>query len=254
MSSRKTSEDSSLPRLTATWSPARSAWEREPPESLPCEHSALFLATWPTFGMTRSGVASELPTWAPRISDCASSSSRKMLPTPDAKLSASGPDYARATRPGSGGDDLTTTVTKHLLPTPNPFHMTNSETPDEWMERRAEVQERTGTRHGIALPVAARSVAEGHPLYQDGTGPQQWNKEPRLLPSPNARDYKGPRRPEQAALHPGPLLPEVRFDGDPTSRPSDDGRPSSAESPQPPPSPASETVPPSSSALASSSG
>lgn len=30
------------------------------------------------------------------------------MPTPEAKLSLSGPDYARATRVGSGGDDLTT--------------------------------------------------------------------------------------------------------------------------------------------------
>src|SRR5690606_3781777 len=30
----------------------------------------------------------------------------------------SGPDYARANRNGSGGDDLTTTVHRHLLPTP----------------------------------------------------------------------------------------------------------------------------------------
>lgn len=41
-----------------------------------------------------------------------------LLPTPEAKLSDSGPDYARANRSGSGGDDLTTTVFRHLLPTP----------------------------------------------------------------------------------------------------------------------------------------
>ena len=34
--------------------------------------------------------------------------------TPEAKLSGSGPDYARANREGSGGDDLTTAVHKHL--------------------------------------------------------------------------------------------------------------------------------------------
>jgi DNA (cytosine-5)-methyltransferase 1 len=37
-----------------------------------------------------------------------------LLPTPEAKLSGSGPDYARANREGSGGDDLTTAVHKHL--------------------------------------------------------------------------------------------------------------------------------------------
>jgi hypothetical protein len=40
-----------------------------------------------------------------------------LWPTPDAKLSDSGPDYARANRPGSGGDDLTTRIHK-LWPTP----------------------------------------------------------------------------------------------------------------------------------------
>lgn len=36
----------------------------------------------------------------------------KLLPTPEAKSCTAGPDYARASRPGSGGDDLVTTVCK----------------------------------------------------------------------------------------------------------------------------------------------
>lgn len=71
-----------------------------------------------------------------------------------------------------------------LLPTPNPFHLENTETPDEWLARRAEVQERTGTRHGPALPVIAQSVAEGSPLVQDGSGPHRVE----LLPTPKATD------------------------------------------------------------------
>lgn len=39
-----------------------------------------------------------------------------LLPTPEAKLATSGPDFARAAREGSGGDDLITTIA--LLPTP----------------------------------------------------------------------------------------------------------------------------------------
>lgn len=38
----------------------------------------------------------------------------KLFPTPEAKLAHSGPDYARMSRPNSGGHDLTTAV--HLLP------------------------------------------------------------------------------------------------------------------------------------------
>lgn len=40
----------------------------------------------------------------------------QLLPTPEAKLATSGPDYARMNREGSGGDDLATAL--HLLPTP----------------------------------------------------------------------------------------------------------------------------------------
>lgn len=59
-----------------------------------------------------------------------------------------------------------------LLPTPNDFHLQNTESPEEWLERRADVEDRTGTRHGPALPVVLESVAEGRPLVQDGTGPR----------------------------------------------------------------------------------
>jgi DNA (cytosine-5)-methyltransferase 1 len=41
----------------------------------------------------------------------------RLLPTPEAKLGTSGPDYARATRPGTGGDSLHEAVGK-MLPTP----------------------------------------------------------------------------------------------------------------------------------------
>lgn len=71
-------------------------WEVPQTESLFCEHLALFSATWPTSGMTRSGTAYERPTSAPPTADSECSS----LPTP------------RATRGGSA------TETVALLPTP----------------------------------------------------------------------------------------------------------------------------------------
>lgn len=40
------------------------------------------------------------------------------VPTPTAADGLRGPDYAKAARPGSGGDDLTTFVSRELLPTP----------------------------------------------------------------------------------------------------------------------------------------
>ena len=80
---------------------------------------------------------------------------------------------AHALRLITGATGHTSTDTGALLPTPNPFHMGNQETPDEWLERRADVQQRTGTRHGPALGVVAQSVTEGAPLIQDGDGPRR---------------------------------------------------------------------------------
>jgi hypothetical protein len=53
-----------------------------------------------------------------------------------------------------------------LLPTPTPFTNENKETPDHWLQRRADVIERTGTYHGLPLAVCARSIDDGNPLLQ----------------------------------------------------------------------------------------
>lgn len=93
--------------------------------------------------------------------------SHALLPTPRATDGTKGGPNQR----GSSGDLMLPSAVVHLLPTPNPFHMGNQETPDEWLERRKDVEERTGTRHGPALPVVAISVTDGAPLVQDGNGP-----------------------------------------------------------------------------------
>jgi DNA (cytosine-5)-methyltransferase 1 len=94
-----------------------------------------------------------------------------LLPTPRAGDGEKGGPNQH----GSKGDLMLPSAVMQLLPTPNPFHMGNNETPDEWLARRAEVQDRTGTRHGPALPVVAKSVAQGTPLYQAGDGPTLWS-------------------------------------------------------------------------------
>ena len=63
-----------------------------------CEHSDVFLETWPTSGMTRAGMAYALPTWEHRTAGSGCSSSPG-LPT-------------RAERGGSATETIT------LLPTP----------------------------------------------------------------------------------------------------------------------------------------
>ena len=103
------SPDSSAPTPIATWNPARGVWETN--QTAICGHSEPFSQTWPKQGSMRNGAVFARPTPAPRTdgNGCLS-----LLPTPEAKLSGSGPDYARANREGSGGDDLTTAVHKHL--------------------------------------------------------------------------------------------------------------------------------------------
>lgn len=160
-----------------------------------CGHSAVYSGTWPTSGMTRSGSAYELPTWAPPTagSGCSSSPGREaptpvpsLLPTPEAKLSDSGPDYARANREGSGGDDLTTTIHRHLLPTP------------------------TGTNsHGNG------HNSRGEPLLPAVAAS--------LLPTPTARDWKGANQRGDATCLPGALIPMVSDQAPPDSNPLFDG-------------------------------
>lgn len=107
--------DSPAPPLIATWNPARGVWETQ--RVALCGHSEPYSEIWPTCGMTRAGAAYELPTLGPHIPATAFSSPPGLLPTPEAKLAHSGPDYARMSRAESGGDDLTTALWR-LLPTP----------------------------------------------------------------------------------------------------------------------------------------
>ena len=57
----------------------------------------------------------------------------RLMPTPESKLSRSGPDYSRSGRTGSGGDDLVTAVDR-LLPTPVSQPSGNS--PEEHLRKK----------------------------------------------------------------------------------------------------------------------
>jgi len=109
--------------------------------------SGLFLGTWPKRGLMRNGVCWERTTSAPITggNDCGCwhtplatdargemyqysngdhskptatlcGQVRGMFPTP--RVTPGGPDYARANRPGSGGDTLATAVAREKFPTP----------------------------------------------------------------------------------------------------------------------------------------
>lgn len=62
--------------------------------------------------MTQGGVASERPLLEPPTCEIAGSASPPLLPTPTASDASRGPDFAKADRPGAGGDDLVTAVAR----------------------------------------------------------------------------------------------------------------------------------------------
>lgn len=85
-----------------------------------------------------------------------------LLPTPEAKLGSSGPDYARATRPGTGGDSLHEAVGRlvgdgPLLPTPVVNDMGRAYTPESWDEwtDRLKASHGNGNGHGPSLHIEA---------------------------------------------------------------------------------------------------
>ena len=123
-----------MQKRTATWNPARDAWETNG-GGLFCEHLDVYSETWPTSGMTRGGVAYELPTLAPPT-DVTESSCSHGLPTPRAPRGGSstetaallktptsnlgmngGAQHPDKRRQGGHGPTLEDEVT-HLLPTP----------------------------------------------------------------------------------------------------------------------------------------
>lgn len=87
----------------------------------------------------------------------------------------------------------------YLLPTPNDFHMGNSETPEEWRARRLDVFQRTGTRHGPALPVVALSIVEGDALIPETYMPDE-DDDVAMLPTPDTRNRTSAA---SKAKHPG---------------------------------------------------
>ena len=76
-----------MPEPIAQWNPTRDCWETTQQASLLSEHLDVYSETWPTSGMTRSGVAYALPTWEPPTGDSESSFllPAAMLPTPTSR-------------------------------------------------------------------------------------------------------------------------------------------------------------------------
>lgn len=114
------------PEPIANWNPDLDCWMEydDEMESLFSVPSVVYSGTFPTSGMWVDGTAYRLPTSVPLTDDSECSSlptpratrggsnteTVRLLPTP--KSATSGPDFARAERDGSGGDDLETLVAR----------------------------------------------------------------------------------------------------------------------------------------------
>lgn len=84
----------------------------------------------------------------------------RLMPTPEAKLATSGPDYARAGRDGSGGHDLTTAMHLVTFPTPTAMNPNANEDLDQWQARRERVkaEKKNGNGFGMPLGIAVRTL------------------------------------------------------------------------------------------------
>lgn len=213
----------------ATWNPERDLWETDSMD-LFSGLSDVFSETLPISGMTRSGRLFLRPQSEPHTGGNESSSSPglptpratrggsatetiDLLPTPEAKLATSGPDYARAARDGSGGDDLTTAV--HLLPTPCASPSGNS--PEEHLRKKPGRERVTDlsilvendllSTGGKLLPTPRASDGEKDGPNQRGSkGDLTASSAVHLLPTPKAgdADFGLPRtsgRPPEKSTH-----------------------------------------------------
>lgn len=227
----------------ATWNRARDAWEVPGTANLFCAHSDVFSATFPASGMTRAGTAYALPTWEEHTTATGSSYSRglptprataaltvptpsvadsmgghatrsgarsneRLLPTPEAKNGSAGPDYARAGREDSGGDDLVTRVT--MLPTATA--MDHKASGGGYSQNNRTLTDATARY----LPTARAGDGEkGGPNQRGSSGD-------RMLPSAvqDWREYEPAiRRQEKVFGRPAPLPTELSKSGKPRLSP-----------------------------------
>jgi hypothetical protein len=79
----------------ASWNPERDVWETGQMD-LFSGRLGVFSETWPASGMTRNGVAYELPTWEPPTEDTEYS----WLPTPTATYSGNTAENHLRKKPG----------------------------------------------------------------------------------------------------------------------------------------------------------
>lgn len=145
------SEASYLPMRLAAWNPALSVWETGQMQFL-CEHSVPYLETWPTSGMTRNGVAYELPT--PELRTGGSGYSSSLLKTPTSQLAINGGSQHPDKRKEGGHGPTLADEVEHLLPTPAAMNPNDGEGLESWEARRQRVKLTAKNGNGFGTPLA----------------------------------------------------------------------------------------------------
>lgn len=113
------------PNPIAKWNQQRDLWETNQ-QDLISGHSAVYSETWPAWGMTRAGVAYQLPPSEPRTTVTAysySPTAHKLLPTPQAVEGKNGAAVDPARRRARGYQVMLKDIAAYemgprLLPTP----------------------------------------------------------------------------------------------------------------------------------------
>jgi hypothetical protein len=195
-----------VPAPLASWNPARDAWETSHSHiDLFSELSAVYSETWPSWGMTRAGVAYELPTSAPPTAGSACSSSPGLLPTPEAYEGTRGgsqhPDKHRA----GGHSVCLQDVAEHMLPTPQAR---------DWKG----VGPADHQRNDPGLPAVAEALlptpratdgTKGGPNQRGSSGDLMLPSAVMLLPTPSVADAMGGHLSRSGSRSSELLLPGV---------------------------------------------
>jgi len=207
-----------VPAPLANWNRARDVWETSHSHiDLFSELSAVYSATWPTSGMTRDGVAYELPMPAPLMDDSGfSSSPGRNLATPTASIATGGPpqdshgkrdlrldmvqllktptsqlavnggsQHPDKRKAGGHGPTLADEV-EHLLPTPTATPYGNNQSPSPG----AAVRPSLDTLAPMLLPTPASSDGDRTSMTYGRGNPTLSGA---LLPTPTVQDAGGSR-------------------------------------------------------------
>lgn len=165
--------------------------------SLLCEHSAPFLATWPTSGMTRTGSASELPMWERPTPASGSSSS----PGPDLLMTpkAEDGDHPGIVTIKPGQQVHLSAQVGNLLPTPKTTDAVHSSPADadrhdpglRAMHALLPTPDAHGDRGGGTHPDGRRAGGHSVSLQDVTEGELTMIPGPTLLPTPSVADGLG---------------------------------------------------------------